>query len=834
MLKKIEKKLGSMILILMIALQMMLGSSWMVLGNQEEEITVIGYKITDSDKTVITEVEIDDNFYLKELKLFNGVPSKINIKQVAIGTSSAFVSYSGAVEVEEEKQIDTNETATISLKGNGIAISYKEKDNKLPLIIMYEEEGKAGTKSVTTSFYINTKDTDSSGGSVGTPITPKANPQLKTTKIPEGNAGDVIQLQFQVENYGNTTAHNLQITPILEGDNLKNFELMDSVMTKTIDRLSVKGSSTLSYKVKVLETVKAGTYPITFRVQYAENAYSNKVETKDEVIYVRVRNDNAPARLQLLDILSTPQVIKPGEKVEVGLNLENIGGLTAKQLKVAIEGLKPDGFILQDNSPIRYLKDLEKGKKLYMTYVLKASDQMVGGTQELTVKISYHNGMEAIEEEHKVFIPVLKQNQYQALLNVENMSAPKGIVRAGQDFSFGFDVRNLGSKEAHNVKVSVAQGDGGKEILPKSASVRMLPKMQGASKQSLNFVMTTSSQAASQNYPIEITVEYEEEVGGERQQRSFKQYIGVYVNNPKKDEEEDGHKTVPKIIIDEYSLDPGIVKAGQNFNLTTTFLNTNAEKAVKNIKISLIVTETSEKTGTVFTPVQSSNTFYIDQIAPKQRETKEITLYTIPDAKAKTYTITVKFEYEDDKGEALVAEDLIGIPVVQPSRLELGEIQFQGEPTVGEPLGLYLELYNTGKVTLNNLMVRLESDDFEVKDPNLFIGNFQEGATEYYDRAMIIPRQAGQGRGKLIFTYEDPTGEQLVKEEEFTIEAMEMFVPPMDDMDLPPQEMEKPSLMKRIFTNKYLWMGLILAGFITAGLIVRKRRKVQKGLDLDE
>ena len=41
--------------------------------------------------------------------------------------------------------------------------------------------------------------------------------------------------------------------------------------------------------------------------------------------------------------------------------------------------------------------------------------------------------------------------------------------------------------------------------------------------------------------------------------------------------------------------------------------------------------------GSVFTPVDSSNTFYIDNIPPKGRVEKKITMFTVPDAN-KTYS----------------------------------------------------------------------------------------------------------------------------------------------------------------------------------------------------
>ncbi len=42
----------------------------------------------------------------------------------------------------------------------------------------------------------------------------------------------------------------------------------------------------------------------------------------------------------------------------------------------------------------------------------------------------------------------------------------------------------------------------------------------------------------------------------------------------------------------------------------------------------------------------------------------------MPDAQAKTYTITANFEYEDSKGEEYTATELIGgVPVIQQSNL---------------------------------------------------------------------------------------------------------------------------------------------------------------------
>ncbi len=80
-------------------------------------------------------------------------------------------------------------------------------------------------------------------------------------------------------------------------------------------------------------------------------------------------------------------------------------------------------------------------------------------------------------------------------------------------------------------------------------------------------------------------------------------------------------KSKPKIIVSDYVCDPIIVMAGNEFDLTMTLMNSHKYKSVHNIKMFLTMAEetTSDtaKTGNIFTPVDSSNTFYFDDIVPK-------------------------------------------------------------------------------------------------------------------------------------------------------------------------------------------------------------------------
>ncbi|MDY3986518.1 MAG: hypothetical protein SOY75_01075, partial [Peptoniphilaceae bacterium] len=200
----------------------------------------------------------------------------------------------------------------------------------------------------------------------------------------------------------------------------------------------------------------------------------------------------------------------------------------------------------------------------------------------------------------------------------------------------------------------------------------------------------------------------------------------------------------PKLIISNYKLTPEMPKAGEEFTMNLTFYNTNSVKSVRNIKISLNGSEIGQTaegkstSGSVFSPVNSSNTFYIKKIMPGKTNEKEIKLKTVPNAVAQNYTMNISFEYEDIEGNEFTATEVIGIPVVQTSEVLLGEARVGGEMgsenlQAGAPIPIDLDFYNTGKDTLTNFMVTIEGQGFRIEEsPRYFVGNFAPGSSDHY------------------------------------------------------------------------------------------------------
>lgn len=661
--------------------------------------------------------------------------------------------------------------------------------------------------------------------------TPEPQPEDTSKYIPVLNvsdssrtsieAGENRSISFAVKNNSEFVAENIAIRPHISSDTPFTIENLNA--SQFISRIRPNGTSSFSLKVNADITAREKSYPITLSYQFY-NGHGDLFKS-EETIYLSVINKSSSPKLNIESVNLPVQDIMPGNVINVGFLIKNNGTLDAKDVNISIDGLSNNGISITNMTNQKYHAVLGGNKYVYVDYNLKVSDKIESGTQHLDLKIKYKDPSGAsYEESNQFFINVKEKAVKLSDLSIGNIVVPNYDIGVGEDFKVRFNLTNNGLGEAKNVKVLLGMDE---EIIPKSPSIVNIQSIKAGDTKALEFTLSSTDKAITRNYPISITVEYEN-TDNKNGKQTLNQYLGVFIENI-----DDSNNSVPKIIIDQYNFTPSIVRAGENFDLRVSFLNTNRSKAIQNIKIFLTVDEETEKSGNVFTPVNSSNTFYIDYISPKDRVEKNITMFTVPDASPKTYTIKANFEYEDLDGNKLEATELIGIPVIQQSRLETSEINIPSEVFIGEPVYVSLEFYNMGKVTLNNLMVKVEGN-FTVENPNYFVGNFDAGNSEFYE-ATIIPTEPGLATGRVVFSYEDSNGEIIEIEKDISFNVMEMavdpFPPGFEDME---PGMEDQGIVKKIFTNKIFWFILVTALAVAAFIIIKKRAIKKKGMSLDE
>ena len=408
-------------------------------------------------------------------------------------------------------------------------------------------------------------------------------------------------------------------------------------------------------------------------------------------------------------------------------------------------------------------------------------------------------------------------------LEILEVKTSKATVNTSDTFDVSVTVKNTGTANAEQIKVSA---DVTGALLPVTQNIVIVSRLAPNESRTLSFKFQPSPDAQRGSVPIVIKVE---SADGSGSNGMISQAVSVFVNADSS--VSDPSKNVPKIIVESYAYEPQQVKAGERFTLMMSFQNTHSSKTIRNIKGSFNVEEKSNETGNVFTPVDSSNTFFIEEIKPKDIYDWTLNLYTIPDALSKTYTVIISFDYEDEQGNPYTAQEIIGIPVYQPSRFEVSEISMPSEVYMGDRVYLNFSLYNLGKTDLYNVKLSVQGD-FAADPMSTYFGNFTPGYMEWCEIS-LIPMELGMGKGKIVVEYETTSGELMSYEKEFSLNVIEMpMMDPGFPVDGPGYPMEPGMDWEEeggggFFSSVwfYIILGVVVVGIVVTIIVVRKRKK---------
>lgn len=427
-----------------------------------------------------------------------------------------------------------------------------------------------------------------------------------------------------------------------------------------------------------------------------------------------------------------------------------------------------------------------------------------------------------------------------------HLQSPKGPIEAGESFVLQFLVKNNASETLKNLNSQLIIPEGATVTFESSeANESFQYELAPGEEKQLVFLLRSIDDPWGPA-DVELHTSYESPgtdqcPAGERldlihsihldvQPKEDEDY-GYDTGGPSYEENNEG-KNKPKLIISKYTVEPAMPRAGESFTMTLSFLNTNYEKSCRNIKIFLTTDGAASSdnagvaSGGVFSPVGSSNTFYIDYIAPGETKEKSITFFTMPTAVSKTYTMTANFEYEDYLGNELKATELIGIPIVQISKVQVDEPVLSAMGP-GGPVMVDVNFYNTGRDNLSNFMVSVEGEGFTSDQQRYFVGNFQTGSSDSFSTTLYF-QTSGEYKGKIVLTYEDSTGSPHKIEKEFSGFYEQQEFPNMDNF--PPIENPGNSFLSK---NMLIIGGVLAVLLIGVLLFLRRKRKMKKQEELD-
>lgn len=515
---------------------------------------------------------------------------------------------------------------------------------------------------------------------------------------------------------------------------------------------------------------------------------SEKEETQEEA------KEEATEKIKLIDTgidpllviedIEVDKEVAIGKEFTVKFLIRNMGTGTAFFPKIELE--EPDetsalphfevvnSIDASTNIFDADIKEFRSGELKSLTVKMKAKENAPQKSYKINVRLFCQNANLSSNQFFDTRSNFTITTQY-------SLSKPLFVIKSVQfepkepDLTKPFDVtlffENISDSNAGNVSVSV---DGMISESIKNFSVLNLSNTQHLfevkGKQMRMVTFKLEPEQPRDGNEIKVQFKYTYEGKDETQPET------INLPLPKPDA---GIGKTPRVIINKYSLSDEQILAGNTVVLQLFIENTNS-KDVNNVKISLEVPKNEDNAigGTVFSPVDSSNTFFIEKIPGKTIVSKEIPLYVDPNAQAKTHIVLARIEYEDEKGTELKSEESLNIPVTQECRLEILTVDVPPTAFVGQLTPIAAEFVNVGKVALTNFMVNLEGD-FQKENALYYIGTMETGMSDYY-QAMVIPQAEGELTGMVVFSYIDNNNKEVRVEEPFTIQVQSQPEMPME------------------------------------------------------
>lgn len=665
------------------------------------------------------------------------------------------------------------------------------------------------------------------------PIPDKPVLKMSGNNIYSAEAGKNTEVTIPIVNTSADTALDVLIQAKSSGDNSPlTIKFLNG--SDRVSNILRGGSHNVVLSVDIDKNATTGKYPIT--LDYSFTSIDNGTFSGSDTFYVKIDNGSLVPTVALNNLKISKDSIVSGDTFDITASLENVSGMEANSVNLEILGLEENNMTVVGGTSNAFFPKMNANTTQPINFKLATTNLTKEGSNKITLKVTYldYAGKEYTKD-YFTYVTVSKTNTNNENidLKISNIVAPKGTFNVGQSGTFKLKVKNNSNTEAKSIKVSTKLPEN---IVPTSTNIVFIEKLMANEEKEVSFSVAPTASAITQTYSIGFSVEYstgDKTTGTDGTVTPnnvvLEQYAGFNVNNPTpKKEGEETKTSVPKIIVSKYQSNPTIVEAGKSFDLSMNFKNTHESKTVKNIKIFLTIDDKTEEKGTVFAPDNSSTTYFIDSIAPKQEVSHTFNLFAVPDAKPRSYTVNVNLEYEDEQANEFKSVELVGVNVKQQANLELSEITKSDIGNVGMPMNVNFQLYNTGKVTLSNLMIKLEGEGFDTSTTTNFIGNFESGATEYYD-ATFTPTETGEKTLKLIITYNDTDGKEIEKTEEFKINVEEMVMPEEPEMMEPAPEPEKK------FPTKIIAIVCAVVFVIGIGIfIIVKKAKAKKELDFND
>ena len=261
----------------------------------------------------------------------------------------------------------------------------------------------------------------------------------------------------------------------------------------------------------------------------------------------------------------------------------------------------------------------------------------------------------------------------------------------------------------------------------------------------------------------------------------------------------------------------GTALAGNECTMTLDILSTSGDEALTDLLVTLALPEG-------VTLASGNSTAYVGSMAAGS--STSVSFQLLPGANFTGGVATVGVSLSavgKDTGVAVSSSTNVTVPVVQPERFELTNLEAPETMYLGEEGYVSLTFVNKGKSSINNLSAEISGENIANPGQSQYLGNIAAGTENSVD-FNVQANNTGTLKGTITLSYEDDQGNVKTMTKDFSCDVQEMpsYDDGMDDFDPGMVEPEKTGLP--IWAKALIGVAVVA---VIAGVVVfiRKKRK---------
>lgn len=498
--------------------------------------------------------------------------------------------------------------------------------------------------------------------------------------------------------------------------------------------------------------------------------------------------------------------------------------------------------VTSETTERKYIGKIAKGKSKSVTLSARVRRDVPDGYYGIMVYASdaKEGGTQGPQEYVNIWISKSTTNESETPESVKSVRFSVGDGQATpygeypNVMNFSIPLKNSGKVTAYDVRAEMVL-DKDSKVFPfdiNDASYdRSFDKVANGESVSLDYSFSIRKEAYTGFYPIKLKISYRESVDGDIQ--SVEDEFYVHVKNKEEKESENTAKgdfnandrSRSRIIVDSFRTEPEQIIAGEEFELIAVMKNASDSITASNILFSFESEKVSE--SPVLSTVSGANSIVVNSLGAGKTTEIRLRFKSKAGLDPKAYALTIKEKYDSPDFKNAEESVVINIPISQIARVGIGTITALPDTvSVGSDTSVNFSVNNTGKVTLYNTMVKLESS--YIKPVDMYLGNIKAGESKVADMMVSVTGMSTEDEKiKITISYEDEEGKvsTMEKDMDLTIEEAAEDIPD-DNMS----DMEE-SVKKPWYTNPLLWVIVVIIIGSTAGYVIFKKIKSKNSGD---